>query len=557
MLSRAVIAATPATLLALAACLFFLNKAYTIDDATFLLAAEHMLVDPLHPFAFDLVFHGIPTRASTNVTGPVMAVLLIPAVLAQGAEWLAHSVMLLVFVVGLVSSAALSLRLGTSDEGAAWVSLLVATSAAVLAMATTSMPDVPAMAFGALGAERLLAFRSHRRAWTGIAAAVALALAVLSRLHLILAFIPLAGLLLPTWPHNLRAARDMLLSRPFLVDVLPLAFALVLLWAVTSLTRDPQTGMHFVGAVQHNLQWPLLRVNVSQVPAQWVLAFPLGLAWSALRGRQMLRSRSCWLGALIGVVLALLVPTANGQWHRTLWQAPTTALGMAILVDIAVDGWRRRDTVQICLLAWLLIAWPAAIYYHLPAKYLVPSAPAMALLVARQAEHGLPRTLARYMVAGVALVGLALGMAIAHADAALAEAGRIGGQTAAEYVKRGERVWYDGGWSFAWYARRAGARPMSIAPSLPEPGDVVVVGLASHLVAERCSNDQLLQDVVIERPGGRIQDGAAGFYTNAVGYGTLPWIWRSKVPTATGDPGALLASPLGSHVTVWRIGSCR
>ena len=554
MLSRAVIAATPATLLAVAACLFFLNKAYTIDDATFLLAAEHMLVDPLHPFAFDLVFHGIPTRASTNVTGPVMPALLIPAVLAQGAEWLAHSVMLLIFVVGLVSCAALSLRLGTSTEGAAWVSLLVVTSPAVLAMATTSMPDVPAMTFGALGAERLLAFRSDRRPWTGAAAAVALALAVLSRSHLILALVPLAGLLLPQWPANLRAA---LLSRTSLVAVLPIGFALVLLIGVTLLTRDPQTGMHFVSAIQHNLQWPLLRVNLSQVPAQWVLAFPLGLAWSALRGRCMVTSRSCWLGALIGVVLALLVPTGNGHWNRTWWQAPTTALGMAVLVDIAVDGWRRRDTVQICLLAWLLIAWPAAIYYHLPAKYLVPSAPAMALLVARQAERDFPRMLARSVLAVTTVAGLALGIAIAHADAALAEAGRIGGQLAAKYVKRDERVWYDGGWSFSWYARRAGAQPMSIAPSLPGSGDVVVVGLASHLLAERCSNNQLLEDVPIERPGGRIQDGAAGFYTNAVGYGSLPWIWRRKVPTSTDDPASLLASPLGSHVTVWRVGNCQ
>jgi hypothetical protein len=549
MLRRALIAATPATLLAVAVCLFFANKAYTIDDATFLLAAEHMLVDPLHPFAFDLVFNGIPTRASTNVTGPVMPTLLIPAILAGGSEWVAHGVMLLLFVVGLVSSAALSLRLGTSAEAAAWVSVLVATSAAVLVMATTSMPDVPAMTFGALGAERLLAFRSDRRVLTGIVAAVALALAVLSRTHLILLFVPLTVLLLAPWPATLSAARVVLLSRPFWVNVLPLVSAVVLVWAVTVLTRDPQTGMNFVSSIRHNLQWPLLRINVSQVPAQWVLAFPLGVAWSGLCGRHMLGSRSCWLGAVIGVALAILVPTANGQWQRTWWQAPTTALGMAVLVDIAVDAWRRRDAVQLALWAWLLIAWPAAVYYQLPPKYLVPSAPAMALIVVRQAEHRVRPIVARCVLVVSAILSLALGVAIAHADAALSDVGRIGGRLAADYVKRGERTWYDGGWSFSWYARRAGARPMSTAPPFPASGDVVIAGLLSHLVTERCPSKELLQERVFDRPGGRIQDGAAGFYTNTLGYGPLPWIWRRD--------RALLSSAIGSRITVWRIGECR
>jgi hypothetical protein len=132
------------------------------------------------------------------------------------------------------------------------------------------------MAFGALGAERLLAFWSQRSASAAIGAAVALALAVLSRWHLILLFVPFAGRLLMRWPARLGDPRAVLLGR--LVYVLPLTFAVALVWASTRLTRDPQTGMNFVSAIQHNLQWPLLRVNLSQVPAQWVLAFPLGLA---------------------------------------------------------------------------------------------------------------------------------------------------------------------------------------------------------------------------------------------------------------------------------------
>ena len=75
-LRDSLLASWPALLVAFAFTLLFIDKAFTVDDPSFLRIAQHMLVDPLHPTAFDLVFHGRAVRASQGVSGPVMPCLL-------------------------------------------------------------------------------------------------------------------------------------------------------------------------------------------------------------------------------------------------------------------------------------------------------------------------------------------------------------------------------------------------------------------------------------------------------------------------------------------------
>lgn len=543
-LRRSLIAALPATVIAGVFTLLFIDKAYTVDDATFLFMAQHMLVDPLHYSSVELVFHGQRGRVSGLVSGPVMSTMLMPAVAAGGAEWLAHLTMLPVFVLGLVSCAALALRLGVSTAGAFWVASLVGTSPAVLALATTSMPDVPAMSFGALAAERVLAFRANRRLPTGIGAAVALALAVLSRPQVAALFICLLPLLLEQWPASLRALVAAVFNRAFIIRLAPLAGAAALLAVATYVMRDPVTGSNLLDSTkQVTERWPL-RVNLSNLPAQWVLCFPLGVAWTLLHGRRIAATRLCWASAALGAALAALAPTVTHRWELLVWQAPVTALGMAVLADIILDAWRRRDLVEIGLAAWLLIAWPAALYPHLPPKYLVPSAPAMALLIVRHAEQMARPLIMRAVLGGSALAGLVLGLMITQADAALAEVGRAGGRVITEELARGERVWFDGGVSYAWYATQAGGRPMTEGPPLPEPGDVVVRGLSPGRMAQ-CPKRTLLRKLVFDEPGGRVyvERGLANFYTSSYGAGPeLPWQWSDREI---------------ARIEVWRIESCK
>jgi len=49
--------AAPAIILASLLLLPFLNRPFTIDDPLFLRAAEHTLIDPLHPANFEQVWN--------------------------------------------------------------------------------------------------------------------------------------------------------------------------------------------------------------------------------------------------------------------------------------------------------------------------------------------------------------------------------------------------------------------------------------------------------------------------------------------------------------------
>lgn len=502
----------------------FANKAFDIDDATFLSMSKHMLVDPLHPASVQIVVNGRPPAWISNGmwSGPVMPALLLPAVAAGGVEWLAHLAILLVFLLGIVATAVLALRLSVSDSGARWAALLVATSPAVLAMASTGMPDVPTMAFGVLGLERLVAFRAERRWWQGASASVALALSILSRQHGVLTIGCALLIVLVAWPSSARDLWRRCTDKVFLACVGFTVLAVIMVVGLYQVMRDNHATL--AATPMRIADLSLWHVNLANLPAQWVLSFPFGLCWLWLRRREMSRSWACYAAAAVGVYLAWQTQIFYRHHSWMWWQAPITALGAAALVDAVADAVKRRDIVDLGLAAWLFIALPMAIYSHLPPKYLVPSAPGMAVLLARQSERSTVR--ARFAFGAMSGLGVLLAFLIVRADEAHAEIGRVGGEVVSRYVAKGEKVWLDGTWGFQWYAMQAGAIPMSTEPPRPEPGDIVVVGAEGWLM-KQVPNKTLLEHIALDAPRGRIMQRPAGFYSN-VAWGPLPWVWSKK-----------------------------
>jgi 4-amino-4-deoxy-L-arabinose transferase-like glycosyltransferase len=524
MMRSALRCAAPALVLVVAVLVPFFGKAFTIDDTLFLKQAEHVLSDPLHPTAFEAVWSELaaPLRMSAIMpSGPVMAYLLVPCVLAGGAEWIAHLAQLLLFGVGIVATAALALRLGLDAAGARAASLLLASTPAALAMAGTAMPDVPAMALGALGMERLLAWRDRHRWDQGIAAASALALAALARSHLIL-LLGAAALAIPGDFLSWRRWKETPLG-----TWIPVLAAPLLVLAIALLTRDPMgPSTALAGAARTFSSASNIGRNAVGFATHWSLVLPLALPWLALRWRALARQPFLYLSAVAAAIVLLL----EGEGHRLFLIAPAAALGAGTLWDVLADGLRRRDPTQVLLGLWILIALPVALYVHMPSKYLLASAPAAAILVGRAVAARSPAFFRALLGATVA-AGVVLGVLIVRADAAFAALGRrAAAEMIAPQVAAGRSVWFAGHWGFQWYAEKAGARCLTITPPLPLHGDLAVSSLRSfgHAI-QLFPQRKLLATLEAGDPGGRIMSMnlGSGFYSNTWGY--LPWAWGDEV----------------------------
>jgi hypothetical protein len=287
--------------LAAAVLLPFLGKAYTIDDPVFLHGARSLLTDPLHPSGFELVWSTERhLRASRFLPGgPVAPYLLLPLALADWREWAGHLLTLAYFGMAIIGSAALAHRLRLSRWSQQAAALLTASAPAALGMAATVMPDVPAMMFTVLGMERLVAWVEDRSAGAGIVAAVLLALAALTRIHLLI-LLAVAGY------YALR--RSWLLGRGW-GNVLPVLLAGALVLGVTVVTRDPHaSGGSPVLAVGHQLGLDFLRRHVIALFIAYLTTTPLLAALLTLRRLQP--SRLLWAWLLVPLPLIAYVQVA-------------------------------------------------------------------------------------------------------------------------------------------------------------------------------------------------------------------------------------------------------
>jgi hypothetical protein len=208
----------------------------------------------------------------------------------------------------------------------------------------------------------------------------------------------------------------------------------------------------------------------------------------------------------------------------------TTPLLAAVLT-------RRGREPNTLLWVWLLVPVPVIAYVQIAPKYLLPALPAAAVLAAYGLDRMPSRTTILALVCGA---GAALGFLILQADAHLAGAARTAAaQLIRPRVAAGEPVWFAGHWGFHWYAQHAGAKPLSVDPPFPSPGDIVV----SSSVDRPVGLLPVLPRTLVETwgstaPSGQVMSKAAnaGFFSDL--WGLLPWSW---------------GPPDGSGFHVWRV----
>lgn len=495
----------------------FFHKAFTIDDPIFLTGAQQVLKDPLHPSNFSMAWNtDYPQRASEFVAnGTVMYYLLAPVVAAGAKEWQAHLLMLFIFCCGLYATVSVALRLGFTDREAMWSGILVASTPAVLALASTSMPDIPAMTLGTLAVDRMLKWKQSHGWLDGLAMSVLLAGAAMTRSHLLL----LCGASV-LWLYECKSRESLI--RQFW----PLALAPAIMVAVVEITRDPQSPAGGLFAAAATLSSPegLVR-NLVSFFAHFALVIPFALPFVIVSKRRWLA-----LAATAGAI------ALAAESHGAIPSATPFAVLSAGLIGTEVIGpaVARKNRLQLFLAAWMLMAVVILEYTHLPSKYLVPSAPAVAFLVLLKVR-GSSERLGQAVLAGVAGLGIAMGLAITKADANLASLWRQGAaEIIAPRVARGERVWFAGNWGFYWYAERAGARQMLSDHPFPPAGDVIVTcSSGPHDNSLKVGGrGERIEYIAYSEPGGRIFGGhpRAGFYSNW--WGHFPWTWGHDVITS-------------------------
>jgi hypothetical protein len=519
--------AIPACLLALACLLPYLNKAYTIDDPCFLLSARQILQHPSQPMSYPLCWTSHETCAESAATlGPggaqvLMGYLLVPVILAGGAEWIAHLLQILLACIAVLEMVRLALRLGFDRVQATAAGLMLVAIPPFLSMASTAMPDIAALTFGLTGIERLLAWKDGRRWHQAVVASLALGLAPYARPHIVL-LIPLGAL----WLFNEFRIREAL--RQFRRESYvwaPLLVAAGILVTVNLVTHDrgpkaePKDVLVGLSFIPVNLHGYLL-----------YLCFPIPFA--AVWLSRHWRKAPMLLMLPVVLVLVLHVMLFRSKSLAEEWPLAAALYGLAALAHMLSQNVRGWDRLGLLLSLWLLIPLPAIMYVNLPIKYFVGVLPAIVLIIIRVLSS-IPRRRELSSYGVLVFLCAAYSCVILRADADFAEYGRrAAAELIAPHVAAGEKVWYGGQWGFYWYAHEAGARVSKPGEPGPNPGELLAVGLleSGDVTRNRFPNRELLDSRHYAAPHGRTMGYYGGLYSNR--FGRALWVWS---PETTND----------------------
>jgi hypothetical protein len=432
----------------------FLNKPFTIDDPLFMREAKHALVDPLHPADFEQVWNaGDRLKFSQYLLGGTLpAYVLAPVAALGGREWMAHLYQFLLLCGLLACGVSVARRMGCDSRQASTVGVLIAANPVVLAMAATCMPDVMAATFGLAGMDRLLAFRSARHWAAGAGAGLLFAAAVLCRASTLPMLAAGALLVMPAawrraasswWPLGLAAAMIALMGWLTRAADASLRSSVLSLTSVTNVPRNLVSFLCFQALAGPVLVYALLS-----------------------RGRK-------FAGAVAGTVALGIALSLNFAAPNLVQYAVPAALGLCFAIACV---WLLRGVpYALPLGVWLGSGLVVLPYVHLAAKYLLPGAPAAALLIVLHAAK-LRQPRWPLTVAILVALGWISGALIVVGDARLAGSQRAAVERMiAPRLRRGFKVWAGGQWAFMGYAQDAGALALGNTPPLPQPGDYIVI----------------------------------------------------------------------------------
>lgn len=380
----------------------FLNEAIQGDDVYYLTGAEHAQIEPLHPNHFRYVFLGdeVDMRGHSHPPLNVWFLALLLAIFGDIREVPFHAVYILFSLIAALSMWSLARRFSPHPL---WATLLFLAVPSFVVNGTSLESDLPFLAF-----------------WMASIALVAVGQA----------FSPVWFLLLAI---SLILASLTAFQAIFLTPILA-----VYIWLYARRRKDLWVAAFIPPAAL--LAWQLFeRFTTGKLPASVLAGYFQTYGFQALvqkiRSAIALMNHACWL------VFPGLLPAAF------------------------IASWKRRDRDTFFLVSWIALFFACAVIalFAGSARYLLPIAAPVALLVSRLR----PKWLA---------IGFACQMALGLSLAIVNYQHWNGYRTFAASLEKESshrRIWINGDWGLRYYLEAEGGLPLTRGQAL-RPGDLVV-----------------------------------------------------------------------------------
>jgi hypothetical protein len=513
----------------------FLGKAFHIDDPSFLFAARQLDVTPLDPWGFVAAWSGVVQPAHQHVNHPPLQAYLVwfGTRLFGFREAGLHAVLYAVALWGVAGAHAcarlLCLRPGIATLAATLSPVFLVTSTTLMSDALFAATWTWSIVFWlrALAAADVGDAGAARRGFAG--AAIATSACLMTRYNGV-ALVPLLAL------HLVLVRRSA--WRALLWLALPLAVFAAYQWlAFVQHGHVPVRTAARYAALSNDGVTPFFDAVIGVVFAGGCVASaaafaPLLWTWRALLafaalGVSVVVAFPLGLGAAIGAPQSA-PEFARAAWQVGLWFAVGVSIGALVCSDLA----RRRDAASLLLALWIsgTFAFACVFNWTVSARALLPLAPAVGILIARRLDEragGGVRAPSRGAIAAALVASAALALAVAAADAGLANASRrAAADTLARAHEIGAPVFFRGHWGWQWYLEQGGARPIDpldgripagavVARPDWEGEDLWLRGMAADSLGDVAQARPAWLATMDRRLG-------AGFYANAT-HGPLPF----------------------------------